>query len=88
MSFSVLEIMVTVGAFLSTLGCISIVASYCIFKELRNLFFRITIYHSIVQTVQAFFLEMSMVYSDESYCKYFAVLRIWGASSSIIFSII
>jgi hypothetical protein len=56
-----LNVLVMIGATLSTLGCLSVVASYIVFKKLRNLFYRITIYHAVVEAVQALGLVASIV---------------------------
>jgi hypothetical protein len=56
-----LNVIVLIGATLSTLGCISILVSYGVFRELRNLLYRITLYHAIAEGIQAIGLELSTV---------------------------
>lgn len=97
MIYEVLKLSIFAGSALSTLGCLSISLSYYLFAELRNLFFRLTLYQSIVQSIQAVGLVLSIIFrfrkilnldSEDSDCDYFATIRIFGASSSLMFSLI
>jgi hypothetical protein len=58
---AVLDVIVIVGTTLSTLGCLSLIISYAVFKKLRNLLYRITLYHAIAEGIQAIGLALSTV---------------------------